>query len=83
MNREVEFLKGACPLKDHKEIDRKYQAVKNYLTEGHAGHYWLTIAERKRVTCKRGREANQGGNPDLMMIEQGPNNRQKRDDIDE
>jgi len=69
--KEVRFLK------EHKNIDSDYRAVHNYLTEGHAGHYWLTIAaERKKLTGKRGREAIQEGNSEPMMMRQGPNKRQ-------
>jgi hypothetical protein len=79
MNREVEFLKEVRPLKEHKDVDRDYRVVSNYLTEGHAGHYWLTIAaERKRLTGKRGSESNQGGNSESIMMDQGPNKRQKK-----
>ena len=53
MNMEVEFLKEVCPQKDHAEINRNYYAVKSYLTEGHAGNYWLSTAERLKTTGKR------------------------------
>ena len=65
------------PVKEHKSIDNDYRAVHSYLTEGHAGHYWLTIAsERRKLTGKRGREAIQEGNLEPMMMRQGPNKRQ-------
>ena len=71
------FLKEVRPVKEHKSIDNDYRAVHTYLTEGHAGHYWLTIAsERRKLTGKRGREAIQEGNPEPMMMRQGPNKRQ-------
>ena len=71
-------MKEVRPLKEHKDVDSDYRAVHNYLTEGHAGHYWLTIAtERKMLTGKRGRESIQGGNSESMMMGQGPNKRQK------
>ena len=74
-------MKEVRPLKEHKNIDSGYRAVHNYLTEGHAGHYWLTIVkERKIMTGKRGRESIQGGSSETMMMGQGPNKRQKRDD---
>ena len=76
MNNEVEFLKEVRPLKEHKELDSNYRAVHNYLTEGHAGHYWLTrVNERKTLTGKRGRETIQGGSSEAMMMRQDPNKR--------
>ena len=77
LNREIESLNEVYPPKDHKEIDRKYFSVKKYLTEGHAGHYWLSNAERMRVTGKRGSNSILRGNSDSVMMEQGPNKKQK------
>ena len=55
-----------------------YYAVRTYLTEGHAGHYyWLSNAERMRATGKRGSNSILRGNSDSVMMEQGPNKKRK------
>ena len=57
MNQEVDSLKEVCHQNERTKINRDYNSVRNYLTEGHAGNYWLSIAERMRTSGKRGRNS--------------------------
>ena len=57
MNQEVDSLKEVCHQNEHTKINRAYNAVRNYLTEGHSGNYGLSKVERMRASGKRGRNS--------------------------
>ena len=50
---EVTLLKKVQSNKEQAKIDYRFSLVEKYLTEGHAGHYWVVIAKRRSALGKR------------------------------
>ena len=53
---EVTLLKKVQSNKEQAKTDYRFSLVKKFLTEGHAGHYWIVNAKKRGPLGKRNRE---------------------------
>ena len=73
------LLKEVLGKPDQIKADNKFSQVEKFLTEGHAGNYWIMTAKRRSALGKRSdrEEDNKGGG--VMQMGSSPYKRPQHD----